>query len=90
MSKPNRLLLPVLATLLMAPACEPLVTTFEDIEGVEYYRAADIQSADDADSLDNCPLAEQWANGAFLVKCNMHEEERIHCQDQKGEAILHE
>ncbi len=51
MSKPNHLLLPALAALLVGQACEPLVTTFEDVEGVEYYRAVIIRAAEDADSL---------------------------------------
>ncbi len=51
MSKPNHLLLPALATLLGGHACEPLVTTFDDVEGVEYYRAANVRTAVANDSL---------------------------------------
>ncbi len=40
-----------MASLLAGLACEPLVTTFEDLEGVEYYQAVNFQAADTADSL---------------------------------------
>ncbi|MCH8836841.1 MAG: endonuclease/exonuclease/phosphatase family protein [Candidatus Marinimicrobia bacterium] len=51
MSALNRPLLLVLPALIAALACEPLVTTFDDIEGVTYYRASSIQPTEAADSL---------------------------------------
>ncbi len=51
MTRPLARRLVAMASLLAGLACEPIVTTFEDLEGVEYYRAVNIQAADAADSL---------------------------------------
>ena len=51
MSGLNRPLVLVLPVLIAGLACEPLVTTFEDMEGVTYYRASSIKTVEAADSL---------------------------------------